>query len=683
MISLDSSLLDRACAVARTQWLHQLLAEHLPALMELSDSKEDLEIAKQWDSFLKQKFAERGLVSPAQQKNRITDVRNAIKVIDPHHPALNIVGFTASEWIEINSLASAESTNRTTQFLADPDAIAELAARLLQSRIWSEVAAGLAVVTGRRISEILKTAEFTSKSTYSVIFAGAVKRRDESVPLTFEIPTLVPANTVIDAIAKLRGWLDTSNMTNRQINERYEQAVAQVCDRYFRALVPLRSGKGNLYTHLFRAVYATIATHWFCPPTISDLEFRAYIQGHFQILNETNQQKRTSMAAQRHYWDYKIENGRGNVDGRLGIKLQQTGVRVLEAFERPQAITIKEDLGHKVHLRVFNDDRTHLASIQSQFDLNSRADTFHLVLELAQSLLNAAELMNLTPQQLTSKLADLSQTSDGEQTDLSAEESTQEPSMNSEDLLKWPPLNNPEFSKAGDENQRELITNKSSGVGNVDEDEKEAVDLTTLPPVGKERMTTTQESKLLDKDPQTATVDSLLLERMARQQQSMENLTGAIHSLVSVLAPSNTSSSFVSEKTQSDLKSDVKSSSKASSQPTASRISNDSSTTKNEISSRKRRGELSRQKVHQYIDRIMAYNDVLDRPHADKWLITIAALKRLTHCGQSVIYDVMGDRQSDILFHHDKHQLGQYHNQKGKNSPLIESLILPNNETSL
>jgi hypothetical protein len=157
-------------------------------------------------------------------------------------------------------MASSETSLRTTQFLANPETIVNQAALLLDSRTWSEVAAGLAVVTGRRVSEILKTAQFSNKSTYSVMFTGAVKRRDESMTLSFEIPTLVTANTVINAISKLRSWLDTSNMTNRQINERYEQAVAQKCDRYFRDLVPLRSGKDNLYTHLFRAVYATTSS---------------------------------------------------------------------------------------------------------------------------------------------------------------------------------------------------------------------------------------------------------------------------------------------------------------------------------------------------------------------------------------------------------------------------------------
>ncbi len=155
---------------------------------------------KEWDSLIKEKLQSRGLISAPQQKNRITDVRNAIKLLDPNHPALNVVGFTASEWIEINSMASTESTKRTTQFLDSTDAIAQTANQLLSSRIWSEVAAGLAVVTGRRVSEILKTAHFTFKSTYSVMFTGAVKRRDEAVTLSFEIPTLIPARTVLDAI---------------------------------------------------------------------------------------------------------------------------------------------------------------------------------------------------------------------------------------------------------------------------------------------------------------------------------------------------------------------------------------------------------------------------------------------------------------------------------------------------
>ncbi len=648
MVSLDSDQLNRACAVARTKWLHQLLAEHLPRLIELSGSKEDLELAKEWDSLIKEKLAERGLISPHQQKNRITDVRNAIKVIDPNHPALEVVGFTANEWIEINSMASTESTNRTTQFLDSPDAIAQTANQLLSSRIWSEVAAGLAVVTGRRVSEILKTAHFTFKSTYSVMFTGAVKRRDEAVTLTFEIPTLVPAHTVLDAIASLRSWIDTSNMTNRQINDRYEHAVAQACERHFRDLVPTRSGKGNLYTHLFRAVYATIAAHWFCPPTVSDLEFRAYIQGHFQILNETNSEKRTSMAAQRHYWDYKIADGQGNVDGRLGIKLIETGVQVLEAFDTAQTKIKTKSHGSLVHLRVFHDDRTTLAQIQEQFDLHNRAAANHFVLELAQSLLSTADTLNLTPQQLTAKLTDLA--SESKLSDLE-----QSPS---------------ELNLDGD--SAPLSTNEQLSVELSEKDETtdDSINLHTQP------KNEEKNEELSSVDRQTATQSEALFERMDRQQQSLSSLTNAIHGLVEVLASSpNLSSTSVSGASTSQPKFESKSHTKPSDTTTTSPTSHGSDQTSDTISPRKRRSELSRQKVNRYIDAIMAYNDIKDRPHADKWLITIAALKRLTHCGQSVIYDVLNSRAAEIQFHHDQHQLGIYHNQKGKNSTKIESVI--------
>ncbi len=591
----------------------------------------------------------------------------------PDHPALNVVGFTAHEWMEINSSAASATASRTTQFLASTEAIASQANQLLQSLIWSEVAAGLAVVTGRRVSEILKTAHFTFKSTYSVMFTGAVKRRQESVALNFEIPTLVEANTVIEAISKLRGWLDTSNLTNRQINERYEQAVAQACERYFRELVPLREGKGNLYTHLFRAVYATIATHWFCPPTVSDLEFRAYIQGHFQILNEANEQKRTSMAAQRHYWDYKIADGQGNVDGRLGIKLQQSGVQVLEAFDTAQTKIKTKSHGSLVHLRVFHDDRTTLARIQARFGLASRAAANHLVLELAQSLLSTADTLSQTPQQLTAKLTDLA--SDSLQTsvpDLEAEKLKLEPDSNSDAVANDRPL-------SVQLSQQDETTEDSSALPDVDQ--SNAVDSSL-----QDAQLKTEE--LSDVERQTATQSEALFDRLDRQQQSLSSLTDAIHGLVKVLAnpthPTSTNptthseSSAKSEPTAREPSKDLVTSTalerRRSSIGTKTPEPTKSSALTDKIS-RQRRSELSRQKVNQYIDRIIAYNDVQDRPHADKWLITIAALKRLTHCGQSVIYDVLNSRASEIQFHHDRHQLGLYHNQKGKNSTKIESVI--------
>lgn len=97
-------------------------------------------------------------------------------------------------------------------------------------------------------------------------------------------------------------------MSNREINRAYSNAVAQACDRSFTDIVPAKDSKGNLYTHLFRSVYSTIATFWFWPTDVPELEFRAAIQGHYKVLEEGSTELRRSLAASRHYFDYEISD---------------------------------------------------------------------------------------------------------------------------------------------------------------------------------------------------------------------------------------------------------------------------------------------------------------------------------------------------------------------------------------
>jgi Protein of unknown function DUF86 len=54
----------------------------------------------------------------------------------------------------------------------------------------------------------------------------------------------------------------TERLSAEQINQKYAQAVATACDRHFPNLVPHHDRRDNLFTHLFRSVYAAIATHY-------------------------------------------------------------------------------------------------------------------------------------------------------------------------------------------------------------------------------------------------------------------------------------------------------------------------------------------------------------------------------------------------------------------------------------
>ena len=221
---------------------------------------------------------------------------------------------------------------------------------------------GLGVTIGRRISELLDGhARLEPATAWSVTFTGQRKHRGNREDFAFEIPTLAPAADVLEAWERLQVMLGDQVLDPQTINNRYGHQVNQAAKRHFHGLVPTRlhratSGEGKdqvsdplaqerrgdaLYLHLFRAVYATIAVHWFCPPRVNRLVYKAEIQGHRQILDAPTATMRRSYAASRHYDDYQIADASGeNIDGRQGTKLGVLpGLEVLRAFQPPSRRT--------------------------------------------------------------------------------------------------------------------------------------------------------------------------------------------------------------------------------------------------------------------------------------------------------------------------------------------------------
>jgi Telomere resolvase len=317
------------------KWLQTLVDEYLSAVAPLQHSEEDRNQAIVWANWMRQHWAQHGLADLKQQRNLMTDVRNAIKShLGTDHVALETMNFTVAEWTTINDPIADQVARRNENvvLLDNPDAIVAQAVRLLESREWADIAAGLVVLTGRRSSEIIGSAQFQLKSQWSVLFTGALKRRGEVQRLSFEIPTLTTAGRVVKALDKLRAICPTQGLSAQQINQKFAHAVATACDRHFAELVPKRDGRENLFTHLFRSVYAAIATLWFAPTSVDASEYKAAIQGHYAILEEPDSSLRRSLAASRHYNDYKIADPKGNIDGRQGIKLGHGGVQVVDAF---------------------------------------------------------------------------------------------------------------------------------------------------------------------------------------------------------------------------------------------------------------------------------------------------------------------------------------------------------------
>jgi hypothetical protein len=322
------------------KWLDAAIAsEYLPFIESLKHTSAGRRKLTQFVHAMREDWATRKLTTTEQQSNLMNAVRNAIKAyLGDDHWSLEIVKFSSEEWIALNNDRQDKTAlrNEDVRFIDNPDELVAIAVRLLKSPEWAEIVAGLSLLTGRRVAELIASAQFEKKTQWSVIFTGALKRRGEAVELSFEIPTLTTSANVINALQRLRKALpEAVDLSPAQINRTYERAVSSACDKHFQGKIPLRPGKDSLYTHMNRAIYSTIAVFWYCPPSVQEMEFKATIQGHYAILDEANPEKRRTLASSRHYSDYEIadkliEQHKGK---RKGVKLGHGGIVPIEAFK--------------------------------------------------------------------------------------------------------------------------------------------------------------------------------------------------------------------------------------------------------------------------------------------------------------------------------------------------------------
>jgi Telomere resolvase ResT/TelK catalytic domain len=348
-------------AYIRERWQQELEDVLLPATLE-----QEAELEAVWERTLRWLQEERGLQGDSLRKP-ITQIRSLIKTLPlvaenswtdsrsrkVEHVALHIFNLPEQEWERMNAHAQLTLQERleNQQFLDRSDAIVNQGLLLIQSDDWAELIVGLALATGRRFWELVKTGSFVEKSAYSVWFTGQVKgrgREDEA----FEIPTLVRAFLVVEGIQRLRRLIDWTDLEDEYSPkyQRYNQAANKTVVQYFTDLIPLRVTRERLTVHVLRAVFARIATYWYAPPEVADITFMAQIQGHRYILQpdvepgETAadvKNKQLNYAANANYFDYKIgrrtAEGGWQIVGDQGIHLGLPGVTRLDAFPVAQS----------------------------------------------------------------------------------------------------------------------------------------------------------------------------------------------------------------------------------------------------------------------------------------------------------------------------------------------------------
>lgn len=332
-----------------TQWLAERMEAFVVAVTPLS-LKQEQAIAELCAREIAAWRARPTMKVLASLKVPLTAARNLLRVrlavteqnswLNPRtaqqeHLALKYLNFTDEEWLAINAPSEEALRQRREDpgYVPDPDAIVAKAASLLANSYWQDVALGLSVLTGRRVTEILKTGSLSPETDWTVTFSGQLKKRDVILP-PYEIPTLIRADLVLAAWRRLRTLLDCSGLTKEEVDAQYAPEVRAVATRHFGALVPMRVGhEDQLYTHLFRCIYGLIAVLHFAPDTVLNLDYMAEIYGHYWYKDEPDAQKRLSYSSTFHYTDYRIGAGPGRVDLRQGIKLGEPGVAVLKALQ--------------------------------------------------------------------------------------------------------------------------------------------------------------------------------------------------------------------------------------------------------------------------------------------------------------------------------------------------------------
>ncbi len=151
----------------------------------------------------------------------------------------------------------------------------EVAKELLCSDRYTDIASGLALLTGRRITEILKTGNFTNykRSKYMLNFDGQLKKKGENE----RYPLYALFNTAKDckiALGRIRLILDTKKMTNEDVSRKYNKAVNSRVMLHFSPFI------GRCSAHDLRAVYAAVCSREYRPIEIDENVFFSGLLGH-------------------------------------------------------------------------------------------------------------------------------------------------------------------------------------------------------------------------------------------------------------------------------------------------------------------------------------------------------------------------------------------------------------------
>ena len=414
----------------------------------------------------------------------------------------------------------------------------------------------------------------------------------------------------------------------------------------------------------------------------------AAIQGHYQVLDEQNPELKRSLVSSRHYNDYKIGDGKGNIDGRQGIKLSAPGVSVIEIFANQPKKGLDINMGVDVTdgaivstsvtepivmdeqqmaattetepvieqpikqphstLRCHRDERERWMSVLDLVcpDCPNQLDKMSTLLQWTENHLISADSPNY------------GSTSSGKQ----AIEVISAPAM---------PAQESELLST-----KSAITDLATGIAFLTKEIEAA--RTSIIQLEQERQqlvaqldVSQQQLKQFQRDNEQLRGEVAQLQQSQTQLQPLLQLLQGVQQAQGATTPAPVTATInqPTSSTQAPVSADNGTASTVPQpQPRSQREPKSSNQNYSTVA-----------KVNRIIDAIIAYNDSPERTHAQKWAISIPIVKDLgKQIGatyQAAIQRVFTQREQEIAAHHAQHGLGKYHN-RGKQGNITQLIHL-------
>ena len=139
-----------------------------------------------------------------------------------------------------------------------------------------------------------------------------------------------------------------------------------------------------------------------------ELEFRAAVQGHYQILEEGQTELRRSLAASRHYFDYEIADKMiaAHKGQRKGVKLERSGVEVISAFKPQEEVKPQEDIVMS-RIGITEDDKQRVLAIQEEMSIGTQQDTMQVILDVADTAISLSGVLDCQPVEVAGRVEEL------------------------------------------------------------------------------------------------------------------------------------------------------------------------------------------------------------------------------------------------------------------------------------